>query len=144
MWSAVCPCEFWFCGGSLLKFIRKSRDRKVVSFDQSKSTTQGANFSCLRFLLINFNFVSTGKTFSYSDPETSSDSEEDALRRLNSHSHPPPDTLTIQAEDGPTILGKSRSFSNNPSFSNLRFYFQTPEQPPAAAPRNTRPVTNNR
>ncbi|EFN63497.1 Synaptotagmin-14 [Camponotus japonicus] len=43
-----------------------------------------------------------GKTFSYSDPETSSDSEEDALRRLNSHSHPPPDTLTIQAEDGPT------------------------------------------
>lgn len=45
-----------------------------------------------------------GKAFSYSDPETSSDSEED-VRRLNSHSHPPPDTLTIQAEDGPTILG---------------------------------------
>ncbi|XP_043274317.1 synaptotagmin-14 isoform X2 [Venturia canescens] len=46
-----------------------------------------------------------GKTFSYSDPETSSDSEEDALRRLQiSHSNPPPDTLTIQAEDGPTIV----------------------------------------
>ncbi|CAK9808893.1 SYT14 [Anthophora plagiata] len=45
-----------------------------------------------------------GKAFSYTDPETSSDSEEDVLRRLNSHPHPPPDTLTIQAEDGPTIL----------------------------------------
>lgn len=45
-----------------------------------------------------------GKAFSYSDPETSSDSEEDALRRLNSRSHPPPDTLTIQAEDGPTTI----------------------------------------
>ncbi|XP_077262639.1 synaptotagmin 14 isoform X3 [Temnothorax americanus] len=43
--------------------------------------------------------------FSYSDPETNSDSEEDALRRLNaSRSHPPPDTLTIQAEDGPTTI----------------------------------------
>ncbi|XP_071564762.1 synaptotagmin-14 isoform X3 [Temnothorax nylanderi] len=44
------------------------------------------------------------KAFSYSDPETNSDSEEDALRRLNSRSHPPPDTLTIQAEDGPTTI----------------------------------------
>ncbi|KYN08726.1 Synaptotagmin-14, partial [Cyphomyrmex costatus] len=47
---------------------------------------------------------SIGKAFSYSDPETSSDSEEDALRRLNSRSLPPPDTLTIQAEDGPTTI----------------------------------------
>ncbi|XP_024942082.1 synaptotagmin-14 isoform X2 [Cephus cinctus] len=46
-----------------------------------------------------------GKAFSYSDPETSSDSEEDALRRLNSpRPHPPPDTLTIQAEDGPAVV----------------------------------------
>ncbi|KAK0087130.1 hypothetical protein PV325_001739 [Microctonus aethiopoides] len=48
------------------------------------------------------------KVFTYSDPETSSDSEEDALRRLqNSHSRHPPDTLTIQAEpdhNGPTVV----------------------------------------
>ncbi|XP_043515082.1 synaptotagmin-14 [Frieseomelitta varia] len=53
-----------------------------------------------------------GKAFSYSDPETSSDSEEDVLRRLNSHSHPPPDTLTIQAEDGPTILDAGTTSSS--------------------------------
>ncbi|XP_034938271.1 synaptotagmin-14 [Chelonus insularis] len=45
------------------------------------------------------------KIFSYSDPETSSDSEEDALRRLqNSHSRHHIDTLTIQAEDGPMVV----------------------------------------
>lgn len=50
--------------------------------------------------------MQTGKNYPFSDPETSSDSEEDALRRLNSRSHPPPDTLTIQAEDGlPSIPG---------------------------------------
>lgn len=54
-----------------------------------------------------------GKGFSYSDPETSSDSEEDALRRLNSHPHPPPDTLTIQAEDGPAVVGRYTSLSLN-------------------------------
>lgn len=57
-----------------------------------------------------------GKSFTYSDPETSSDSEEDALRRLqNSRSNPPPDTLTIQAEDGPTVVGESndRETRNN-------------------------------
>ncbi|XP_012249023.1 synaptotagmin-14 [Bombus vosnesenskii] len=53
-----------------------------------------------------------GKAFSYSDPETSSDSEEDVLRRLNSHTHPPPDTLTIQAEDGPTILDAGTTSSS--------------------------------
>ncbi|KOC61992.1 Synaptotagmin-14, partial [Habropoda laboriosa] len=53
-----------------------------------------------------------GKAFSYADPETSSDSEEDVLRRLNSHPHPPPDTLTIQAEDGPTILDAGTTSSS--------------------------------
>ncbi|XP_014610272.1 PREDICTED: synaptotagmin-14 isoform X4 [Polistes canadensis] len=53
-----------------------------------------------------------GKAFSYSDPETSSDSEEDALRRLNSHPHPPPDTLTIQAEDGPAIVDAGTTSSS--------------------------------
>ncbi|OAD56811.1 Synaptotagmin-14, partial [Eufriesea mexicana] len=53
-----------------------------------------------------------GKAFPYSDPETSSDSEEDVLRRLNSHSHPPPDTLTIQAEDGPTIVDAGTTSSS--------------------------------
>ncbi|XP_012254751.1 synaptotagmin-14 isoform X2 [Athalia rosae] len=40
-----------------------------------------------------------GKTFSQSDLETSSDSEEDALRRLNSGSHLLPDSLTIQTDE---------------------------------------------
>ncbi|XP_053985259.1 synaptotagmin-14 isoform X1 [Hylaeus volcanicus] len=53
-----------------------------------------------------------GKAFSYSDPETSSDSEEDALRRLNPRPHPPPDTLTIQAEDGPTIVDAGTTSSS--------------------------------
>ncbi|XP_076657197.1 synaptotagmin 14 isoform X3 [Halictus rubicundus] len=53
-----------------------------------------------------------GKTFSYSDPETSSDSEEDALRRLNPRPPPPPDTLTIQAEDGPTIVDAGTTSSS--------------------------------
>lgn len=44
-----------------------------------------------------------GKPFTFSDPETSSDSEEDALRRLNYRLQHPPDTLTIQAEDGPPL-----------------------------------------
>ncbi|KZC06354.1 Synaptotagmin-14 [Dufourea novaeangliae] len=54
-----------------------------------------------------------GKAFSYSDPETSSDSEEDALRRLNQRPHPPPDTLTIQAEDGPTIVDAGTTSSSS-------------------------------
>ncbi|KAG7200161.1 hypothetical protein KM043_000596 [Ampulex compressa] len=56
---------------------------------------------------------SIGKAFSYSDPETSSDSEEDALRRLNSRPHPPPDTLTIQAEDGPAIVDAGTTTSSS-------------------------------
>ncbi|XP_033334058.1 synaptotagmin 14 isoform X1 [Megalopta genalis] len=53
-----------------------------------------------------------GKAFSYSDPETRSDSEEDALRRLNPRPPPPPDTLTIQAEDGPTIVDAGTTSSS--------------------------------
>ncbi|XP_058790118.1 synaptotagmin-16 isoform X2 [Phymastichus coffea] len=45
--------------------------------------------------------------------ETSSDSEEDALRRLNCRSHPPPDTLTIQAEDGLSVIPDAGSTNNN-------------------------------
>ncbi|XP_012275551.1 synaptotagmin-14 [Orussus abietinus] len=55
---------------------------------------------------------SLGNAFSYSDPETSSDSEEDALRRLKSRPHPPPDTLTIQAEDGPTVVDAGTTSSS--------------------------------
>ncbi|XP_066598393.1 synaptotagmin-14 isoform X2 [Prorops nasuta] len=51
-----------------------------------------------------------GKPF-YSDPETSSDSEEDALRRLKGQ-HSPPDTLTIQAEDGPSIADATPTSSS--------------------------------
>lgn len=40
----------------------------------------------------------TGKAYSHSDPETSSDSEEDALRRLNSGNHMVTDSLTIQTD----------------------------------------------
>ena len=47
-----------------------------------------------------------GKPFNFSDPETSSDSEEDALRRLKHHLQHPPDTLTIQA-DGPPLAGET-------------------------------------
>ncbi|XP_015120100.1 synaptotagmin-14 [Diachasma alloeum] len=59
---------------------------------------------------------SLGKVVAYSDPETSSDSEEDALRRLQtSHSHVPlPDTLTIQTEDSPTVVDTANSCSSCP------------------------------
>lgn len=62
-----------------------------------------------------------GKAFSYSDPETSSDSEEDALRRLNPRPLPPPDTLTIQAEDGPTIVGE-RSHFHRTTLKQYRYH----------------------
>lgn len=55
------------------------------------------------------NLWKPGKNYTFPDPETSSDSEEDALRRLNSRNHLPPDTLTIQAEDElPSIQGWSK------------------------------------
>uniref|UniRef100_A0ABD2XGZ3 C2 domain-containing protein n=1 Tax=Trichogramma kaykai TaxID=54128 RepID=A0ABD2XGZ3_9HYME len=41
-----------------------------------------------------------GNGYAFGDLETSSDSEEDALRRLGCRNPLPPDTLTIQAEDG--------------------------------------------
>ncbi|XP_033217424.1 synaptotagmin-14 [Belonocnema kinseyi] len=53
-----------------------------------------------------------GKPFTVADPETSSDSEEDALRRLNYRLQHPPDTLTIQAEDGPP-LGEAGTTSSS-------------------------------
>ncbi|XP_023247081.1 synaptotagmin-14 [Copidosoma floridanum] len=61
----------------------------------------------------------TGKNYPFSDLETSSDSEEDALRRLNCRNHPPADTLTIQAEDElPSSISDSASVSNNNAINN--------------------------
>ncbi|CAG5108125.1 Similar to SYT14: Synaptotagmin-14 (Homo sapiens) [Cotesia congregata] len=53
------------------------------------------------------------KIFTFSDPETSSDSEEDAFRRLqNSHSTHLPNILTIQTEDGPTFVDAGNTSNN--------------------------------
>ncbi|KAJ8674274.1 hypothetical protein QAD02_005536 [Eretmocerus hayati] len=54
-----------------------------------------------------------GKVHPFSDLETSSDSEEDALRRLHLRNHLPPDTLTIQAEDKLPILQDPVPVNNN-------------------------------
>ncbi|XP_011505583.1 PREDICTED: synaptotagmin-14 [Ceratosolen solmsi marchali] len=54
-----------------------------------------------------------GKACPFSDIETSSDSEEDALRRLNSLNRLPLETLTIQADDGLPSISDVGTVNNN-------------------------------